>query len=163
MGTPRRGRGCGGPQRGGNSMRYSLQPTAPNPASGPPAFLVRAFLPRAREMSSLSSMSSHSRPIRSATTASVPCRLRPTTSVSPRWRDPSSRRRWRFSRPQKAVSTRWCWWGIRVKEIVEFAMNLDVDLIVAGTRGRSPAQELYLGSVSSALAHRAPCSVLIVR
>ncbi len=49
------------------------------------------------------------------------------------------------------------------KEIVEFAMNLDVDLVVAGTRGRSPAQELYLGSVSSALVHRAPCSVLIVR
>jgi nucleotide-binding universal stress UspA family protein len=49
------------------------------------------------------------------------------------------------------------------KEIVEFAMNLGVDLIVAGTRGRSPAQELYLGSVSSTLAHRALCSVLIVR
>ena len=49
------------------------------------------------------------------------------------------------------------------KEIVEFAMNLGVDLVVAGTRGRSAAKELYLGSVSSALAHRAPCSVLIVR
>jgi len=53
--------------------------------------------------------------------------------------------------------------GNPAKEIVEFAMNLDVDLIVAGTRGRSPEKELYLGSVSSALAHRAPCSVLIVR
>jgi len=49
------------------------------------------------------------------------------------------------------------------KEIVEFAMNLGVNLVVAGTRGRSPAKELYLGSVSGALAHRAPCSVLIVR
>lgn len=49
------------------------------------------------------------------------------------------------------------------KEIVEFATNLSVDLVVAGTRGRSPARELYLGSVSNALAHRAPCSVLIVR
>jgi len=53
--------------------------------------------------------------------------------------------------------------GNPAKEIVEFAMNLGVDLIVAGTRGRSPAKEVYLGSVSSALAHRAPCSVLIVR
>lgn len=53
--------------------------------------------------------------------------------------------------------------GNPAKEIVEFAMNLSVDLIVAGTRGRSPTKELYLGSVSSALAHRAPCSVLIVR
>jgi len=53
--------------------------------------------------------------------------------------------------------------GNPAMEIVEFAMNLGVDLIVAGTRGRSPARELYLGSVSSALTHRAPCSVLIVR
>ena len=53
--------------------------------------------------------------------------------------------------------------GNPAMEIVEFAMNLDVDLIVTGTKGRSPAKELYLGSVSSALTHRAPCSVLIVR
>lgn len=53
--------------------------------------------------------------------------------------------------------------GNPAKEIVEFAMNLDVGLIVAGTRGRSLARELYLGSVSNALVHRAPCSVLIVR
>ena len=53
--------------------------------------------------------------------------------------------------------------GNPAKEIVEFATNLGVGLIVAGTRGRSPEKELYLGSVSSALAHRAPCSVLIVR
>jgi nucleotide-binding universal stress UspA family protein len=53
--------------------------------------------------------------------------------------------------------------GNPAKEIVEFATNLGVGLIVAGTRGRSPERELYLGSVSSALTHRAPCSVLIVR
>lgn len=53
--------------------------------------------------------------------------------------------------------------GIPAQEIVEFAMNLHADLIVAGTHGRSPAKELYLGSVSSALTHRAMCSVLIVR
>ena len=53
--------------------------------------------------------------------------------------------------------------GHPAKEIVEFAMNLGVDLIVAGPRGRSLASELYLGSVSSALVHRAHCSVLIVR
>jgi nucleotide-binding universal stress UspA family protein len=49
------------------------------------------------------------------------------------------------------------------KEIVEFAMNLGVDLIVAGTRGLSPEREVFLGSVSNALTHRARCSVLIVR
>lgn len=53
--------------------------------------------------------------------------------------------------------------GTPAKEIVEFATNMRAQLIVAGTRGRSPAKELYLGSVSSALTHRAPCSVLIVR
>ena len=53
--------------------------------------------------------------------------------------------------------------GNPAREIVEFAMNLDVNLVVAGTRGRSPAKEQYLGSVSSALTHRSPCSVLIVR
>ena len=53
--------------------------------------------------------------------------------------------------------------GNPAKEIVEFAMNLHVELVVAGTRGRSADRELYLGSVSSALTHRALCSVLIVR
>jgi nucleotide-binding universal stress UspA family protein len=53
--------------------------------------------------------------------------------------------------------------GNPAQEIVEFAMNVGVDLIVAGTRGRSSAKELYLGSVSNAITHRAPCSVLIVR
>jgi nucleotide-binding universal stress UspA family protein len=53
--------------------------------------------------------------------------------------------------------------GNPAREIVEFAMNLGVDLIVAGTRGRSPEQEAYLGSVSSALTHRSRCSVLIVK
>jgi nucleotide-binding universal stress UspA family protein len=53
--------------------------------------------------------------------------------------------------------------GYPAQEIVEFANNLGVDLIVAGTRGRSLGRELYLGSVSNAIVHRAPCSVLIVR
>jgi nucleotide-binding universal stress UspA family protein len=53
--------------------------------------------------------------------------------------------------------------GNPAKEIVEFAMNLRVDLIVAGTRGRSPEKEGYLGSVSGGISHRAPCSVLVVR
>ena len=52
--------------------------------------------------------------------------------------------------------------GNPAMEIVEFATNLGVGLFVAGTRGRSPEKELYLGSVSNALTHRAPCSILIV-
>lgn len=53
--------------------------------------------------------------------------------------------------------------GDPAKEIVVFATAMRVDLIAAGTHGRSLARELYLGSVSSALTHLAPCSVLIVR
>jgi nucleotide-binding universal stress UspA family protein len=56
-----------------------------------------------------------------------------------------------------------CLVGNPAKEIVEFAMNLDIEIIVAGIRGRSLVNELYLGSVSNALVHRAPCSVLVVR
>jgi nucleotide-binding universal stress UspA family protein len=34
-------------------------------------------------------------------------------------------------------------------------------LLVVGSRGRTPAQSLFLGSVSTALLHHAPCSVLV--
>jgi nucleotide-binding universal stress UspA family protein len=53
--------------------------------------------------------------------------------------------------------------GHPAQEIVELATHLDIDVIVVGTRGRSLAREIYLGSVSNAVVHRAPCSVLIVR
>ena len=53
--------------------------------------------------------------------------------------------------------------GNPAKEIVELATNLKADLVIAGNRGRSSTTELYLGSVSSALVHRAPCSVVIAR
>ena len=53
--------------------------------------------------------------------------------------------------------------GDPAKEIVVFATAMHVELILAGTHGRSLARELYLGSVSSAVAHLAPCSVLVVR
>lgn len=53
--------------------------------------------------------------------------------------------------------------GEPAKEIVTFATTMHADLVVAGTHGRSLARELSMGSVSSALAHLARCSVLIVR
>ena len=53
--------------------------------------------------------------------------------------------------------------GDPAKEIVEFATTMKAELIVAGTHGRSLARELYLGSVSNALTHLSPCSVMIVR
>ncbi|MCP4202686.1 MAG: universal stress protein [bacterium] len=53
--------------------------------------------------------------------------------------------------------------GNPAEQIVQFATTMGAELIVVGTRSRSAANELYLGSVSSAVAHRALCSVLIVR
>jgi nucleotide-binding universal stress UspA family protein len=47
--------------------------------------------------------------------------------------------------------------------VVETADVLDADLIVVGSRGLSPGQRFLLGSVSSRIAHHAPCDVLVVR
>jgi nucleotide-binding universal stress UspA family protein len=43
------------------------------------------------------------------------------------------------------------------------ARDLDVDLIVIGSRGLSTVKRLLLGNVSSAVSQQAPCSVLVVR
>ncbi len=43
------------------------------------------------------------------------------------------------------------------------ARELDVDLIVVGSRGLGTLDRFLLGSVSAAVAQRAPCSVLVVR
>jgi len=47
--------------------------------------------------------------------------------------------------------------------IVEAAVERNADLIVIGTRGRSLAKRLVLGSVSTRVLHRASCDVLVVR
>ena len=43
------------------------------------------------------------------------------------------------------------------------ARELDADLIVVGSRGLGTLDRFLLGSVSAAVAQRAPCSVLVVR
>ncbi|MGF1602865.1 MAG: universal stress protein [Thermosynechococcaceae cyanobacterium] len=43
------------------------------------------------------------------------------------------------------------------------AQNLNIDVIVMGSRGRSGLSELVLGSQSNYVTHHAPCSVLIHR
>ena len=48
-------------------------------------------------------------------------------------------------------------------EITDFVRANDVDLIVAGSRGRGRLPGLLLGSTSQKLACHAPCSVLIAR
>lgn len=47
--------------------------------------------------------------------------------------------------------------------LVELADQGDADLIVIGSRGLSRAQRILIGSVSTRVAHHAPCDVLVVR
>jgi nucleotide-binding universal stress UspA family protein len=53
--------------------------------------------------------------------------------------------------------------GDAATEILAYAQEQKVDLIVAGSRGLSGVSGWWLGSVSRKLVHYAPCSVLIVR
>ncbi|SDD26314.1 Nucleotide-binding universal stress protein, UspA family [Terribacillus halophilus] len=47
--------------------------------------------------------------------------------------------------------------------ILEHARDTKADLIIIGSRGLNPLQEVVLGSVSSRVAKRAKCSVMIVK
>jgi nucleotide-binding universal stress UspA family protein len=53
--------------------------------------------------------------------------------------------------------------GIVVEELVSFLEKEMPDLFVVGSRGLSAGRRLFLGSVSDALVHHAPCPVLVVR
>jgi nucleotide-binding universal stress UspA family protein len=53
--------------------------------------------------------------------------------------------------------------GDAATEIIEYAKENQVDLIVAGSRGLSQVRGWLLGSVSRKLVHYAPCSVMIVK
>lgn len=53
--------------------------------------------------------------------------------------------------------------GHPFEEIVSHAKSLACDLIVMGSRGLSPLQEMLLGSVSDRVLRFAPCAVTIVR
>jgi len=47
--------------------------------------------------------------------------------------------------------------------ICDLARSWNADLIVVGRRGHSGLSELFLGSVSNYVLHRAPCSVLTIQ
>jgi nucleotide-binding universal stress UspA family protein len=53
--------------------------------------------------------------------------------------------------------------GDAATEIIQFARQHEIDLIVSGSRGLSPVTSWLLGSVSRKLVHYASCSVLIVK
>ena len=53
--------------------------------------------------------------------------------------------------------------GTPYEEIVRFARERDVDLIVIGSHGRSGLAHILLGGVTDKVVRRAPCPVLTVR
>jgi nucleotide-binding universal stress UspA family protein len=53
--------------------------------------------------------------------------------------------------------------GNPFQEIVQFARDRDVDLIVMGTHGRSGLVHVLMGSVTEKVVRKAPCPVLTVR
>jgi nucleotide-binding universal stress UspA family protein len=50
-----------------------------------------------------------------------------------------------------------------VDEIIKYAKEKGVNLIIVGTKGRSGMKKALLGSVASKVVTYAPCSVLVVR
>lgn len=53
--------------------------------------------------------------------------------------------------------------GSPYAEIIHYASDQHVDLIVVGTRGRGALGHLLLGSVAERVVRKAPCAVLTVR
>ncbi|HEY7308620.1 MAG TPA: universal stress protein [Gemmataceae bacterium] len=53
--------------------------------------------------------------------------------------------------------------GTPFEEIVRFARDKEIDLIVMGTHGHTGLAHLFLGSVAEKVVRRAPCPVLTVR
>lgn len=53
--------------------------------------------------------------------------------------------------------------GHPAEQIVALATEIDADLIVLGTHGRSGLERVMLGSVAEAVTRRAPCGVFVIR
>jgi nucleotide-binding universal stress UspA family protein len=50
-----------------------------------------------------------------------------------------------------------------VDAVIGYAETLAVDLIVSGTRGRTPSRKMLVGSVARGLVEYSSCAVLVVR
>jgi nucleotide-binding universal stress UspA family protein len=56
-----------------------------------------------------------------------------------------------------------CRIGSAYQEILRYAAERDIDLIVTGTHGRGGVTHMLLGSIAEKIVRRAPCPVLTVR
>lgn len=54
-------------------------------------------------------------------------------------------------------------WGTPFVEIIHYARDHQIDLIVMGTHGRGPFAHILLGSVAEKVVRKGPCPVLLVR
>jgi nucleotide-binding universal stress UspA family protein len=54
-------------------------------------------------------------------------------------------------------------WGLTAKQIVQFAKDCRIDLVVMGTHGRRGVAHMLLGSVAEHVVRTAQCPVLTVR
>ncbi len=59
--------------------------------------------------------------------------------------------------------TRFVGTGTPFMEIIRYARNNEIDLIVAGTHGRGPISHMLMGSTAEKLVRKAPCPVMTVR
>jgi nucleotide-binding universal stress UspA family protein len=53
--------------------------------------------------------------------------------------------------------------GDPASEVVRYAVDAGIDLIVMGTHGRTGLERLLMGSVAEKVMREAPCSVLVVK
>src|SRR5262249_52455930 len=54
-------------------------------------------------------------------------------------------------------------WGNPVEQIVDYAAEHEIDLIVIATHGRTGLSHIFLGSVAEQIVREAPCPVLTIR
>ena len=66
-----------------------------------------------------------------------------------------------WGRPRSVVTV--VRWGTPVEEIVAYAREASVDLIVIATHGRTGLSHVLLGSVAERMIREAPCPTLTIR